>query len=417
VPTSDVITLPLGLEGLEVVGQEVSPDGSLVVKVQYSRASVVCPKCHRPTNKLHDRRLQRKRDLPLREQAVILRLIRRRFRCVRCGVLSANCRWRPLVFSEPQEGFGRGPKGRSRRTTRRLREQLAREARVQTVKRVAECFGVGERFVRECLRDWAQPIIAAEVPPGYTPRTLSVDEYSLRRGRRYETLVCDPGKRQVLARLPGRDGSALQEWLEERSDPWAVEAAVSDMSLTYREVIELCLPKAKVVADRFHVVRRVGKALDQVRLRLQRARGQEHEGELYELRHVLLTDRAKWSVEERRRVRQLFRELPELHQAWLLREQFRRWYESRDRELAEKLLAKWERQVQASGIAEFVKLSAGASSMLVEWREEILNYFDVRLTNGFVEGKNNRTKAIERQAYGYRNPANLRLRILLPKLE
>jgi transposase len=276
---------------------------------------------------------------------------------------------------------------------------------------------VGQRFVRECLRDWAEPIIAAKVPPGYTPRTLSVDEYSLRKGRRYETLVCDAEKRQVLASLPGRDGVALQEWLEKREDPWAVEAAVIDMSLTYREVIELCLPKAKVVADRFHVVRRVGLALDQVRLRLQRARGEEHDGELYELRHVLMTDRAKWSVEERRRVRQLFRELPELRRAWLLREQFRRWYEAKDRATAEKLLAKWEGRVQASGIPEFVRLSAGANSMLVEWREPILNYFDVRLTNGFAEGKNNRTKAIQRQAYGYTNPANLRLRILLPKLE
>ncbi len=55
--------------------------------------------------------------------------------------------------------------------------------------------------------------------------------------------------------------------------------------------------------------------------------------------------------------------------------------------------------------------------MLVEWRVPILNYFDVRLTNGFIGGKNNRTKAIMRQAYGYANPTNLRLHILLPKLE
>ena len=51
--------------------------------------------------------------------------------------------------------------------------------------------------------------------------------------------------------------------------------------------------------------------------------------------------------------------------------------------------------------------------MLTSWRDEILNYFDHRLTNGFVEGKNNRIKVIMRTAYGYRNMENLRLRILM----
>ena len=49
---------------------------------------------------------------------------------------------------------------------------------------------------------------------------------------------------------------------------------------------------------------------------------------------------------------------------------------------------------------------------LDNWREEILNYFDYPITNGFVEGKNNRIKTIKRMAYGYRNMDNFRLRIL-----
>ncbi len=49
---------------------------------------------------------------------------------------------------------------------------------------------------------------------------------------------------------------------------------------------------------------------------------------------------------------------------------------------------------------------------LTNWREDILNYFDYPITNGFVEGKNNRIKTIKRTAYGYRNIDNFRLRIL-----
>ena len=55
--------------------------------------------------------------------------------------------------------------------------------------------------------------------------------------------------------------------------------------------------------------------------------------------------------------------------------------------------------------------------MLRIWRQEILNYFDYPYTNGFLEGKNNRIKVIKRTAYGYRNPANFRQRILLTNLK
>ncbi len=49
---------------------------------------------------------------------------------------------------------------------------------------------------------------------------------------------------------------------------------------------------------------------------------------------------------------------------------------------------------------------------LTNWREEILNYFGYRITNGFVEGKNNRIKTIKMVTYGYRNLDDFRLRIL-----
>ncbi len=415
--TRDGITLPLELAGLAVLDQQEGERGELLVVVQYERSVVPCPRCGRASAKVHDRRVRTCRDLPLRGKPVVLHLVRRRFRCLWCFVQSSSGRRRALVFSEPHEDFGRGPKGRTRRTTPRLREHLARQAPHQTIKHLAGQLGFGERFVRECFRDWAERRLREEIPEGYCPRCLGVDEYSIRKGRVYETVVCDlsePSKRKVLASLEGRDGKALQEWLEARDDPWRVEVATMDMSSTYRAVVQLCLPKAKIVADRFHVVRRVGRALDQVRLRLQRSRGEERKGELYELRYALLSDPASWTAEEREGLGRWFERLPELRVAWELKEGFRAWYEQRDRASAERALAKWEADVKTSGITEFTRLSEGPNAMLNSWREEILNYFDVRLTNGFVEGKNNRTKAIQRQAYGYRNKPNLRLRVLLP---
>jgi len=60
-----------------------------------------------------------------------------------------------------------------------------------------------------------------------------------------------------------------------------------DMHEPFRQAVELCLPQAKVVADKFHVLIHVHKALDQVRTSLQPERGRK--GELFQARYPLLT--------------------------------------------------------------------------------------------------------------------------------
>ena len=69
--------------------------------------------------------------------------------------------------------------------------------------------------------------------------------------------------------------------------------------------------------------------------------------------------------------------------------------------------------IRQEGAPEFQGLFA-ENVMFSSWRDELLNYFDHCDTNGYVEGENNRTKQLQRQAYGYRNRDNLRLRVLLP---
>ncbi len=67
-----------------------------------------------------------------------------------------------------------------------------------------------------------------------------------------------------------------------------------------------------------------------------------------------------------------------------------------------------EEKIANNSLPEFRELLHTSSN----WRGEILNYFDYPITNGFVEGKNNRIKTIKRMAYGYHNKDNFRLRIL-----
>ena len=103
---------------------------------------------------------------------------------------------------------------------------------------------------------------------------------------------------------------------------------------------------------------------------------------------------------------------PDLAAAWRHKEALRRWYATARSLNAAAGLDDWMAGVRQEGPAELVQ----TLSAFRTWRTEILAFFaslPTRLSNGFVEGKNNRTKALMRQAYGYRNQAHLRLRILL----
>jgi len=98
--------------------------------------------------------------------------------------------------------------------------------------------------------------------------------------------------------------------------------------------------------------------------------------------------------------------------AWQLKEELRTWYATATLATAAQELDGWIEKVQTLGCEPLRK----TLSAFKNWRHEILAFFQflpTRLSNGFVEGKNNRTKALMRQGYGYRNRHHLRLRILL----
>ena len=170
----------------------------------------------------------------------------------------------------------------------------------------------------------------------------------------------------------------------------------------------MCLAQAKVVVDKFHLIRHVNKALDKVRSRLQGGNSRLKRRDLFQSRYSLLKGVERLASWERAKLNQLFYLYPQLKEAWRLKESFRHWYSERDRGRSEEKLNLLEREIASSSLPEFKELLRTFRN----WREEILNYFDYWITNGFVEGKNNRIKTIKRMAYGYRNMANFRLRIL-----
>ena len=129
-------------------------------------------------------------------------------------------------------------------------------------------------------------------------------------------------------------------------------------------------------------------------------------------RHLFLRNQEDLSPEDQQSRASLAAAFPEIEQAWQLKEALRSWYAEASASTAAVGLDRWIAAVKRHGPSELRK----ALSAFRNWRREILAFFDflpTRLSNGFVEGKNNRTKALMRQGYGYSNRRHLRLRILL----
>jgi transposase len=182
------------------------------------------------------------------------------------------------------------------------------------------------------------------------------------------------------------------------------------MSTTFREAVQLTLPHARIVADHFHVIQHVGKALKKVIGR--HAKHEEGKKALEGQRHLFLRNHEDLSAEEEHSRDALALAFPEIASAWQLKEALRIWYATTSTATAARDLDRWIASVNRQGPKEL----RTALSTFRNWRQEILAFFDflpTRLSNGFVEGKNNRTKAVMRQGYGYRNRRNLRLRILV----
>jgi len=241
-----------------------------------------------------------------------------------------------------------------------------------------------------------------------SPEFIGIDEFSVRGRRLYHTAICNLVEKEVMGVVEGQGQRKLEEYLDNIPQPERVKGVVMDMHEPFRQAVQMCLPQAKVVVDKFHLIRHINGAVDKLRSRLQGGRRRGKKRDLFKNRYTLLKGAERLADWEKERLSQLFCRYPELKRAWMFKESFRAWYREMGRSRAEERLRLLEEKIANDSLLEFKELL----HTLGNWREEILNYFDYRITNGFVEGKNNRIKTIKRMAYGYRNMDNFRLRIL-----
>lgn len=220
----------------------------VTVNIHTTATSAVCPGCQSDACRVHSRYQRTLADLPLAHIPVCLHLHLQRFFCDN-GLCPRK------TFSEPVPGL---TLPRARRTTRLLVEQrhLGLEIGGEPGARLARRQGMAvsaDTLLRLARREPATP--------ASTPRHLGIDDFALRKGQVYGTILVDLDAHQPFDLIPERSAEVVEEWL--KAHP-GVEVITRDRSGEYAEGASRGAPNALQVADRFHLLQNLREMLQRL---------------------------------------------------------------------------------------------------------------------------------------------------------
>lgn len=238
---------------------------------------------------------------------------------------------------------------------------------------------------------------------------LGIDEVSEKKGHRYLTLVTDITKRRVIWVGRGNDGAVLRKffrWFGPKRTR-RLKLVVIDMHDPYLfELRKRC--RAKIIFDRFHVIKPLHLALDKIRCRQYKELPPEGRRYIKNSRFLLLRHREDLSAKGGIRLNELLAVNETLNVAYILKEDLRSIFDILDPGAARLEFRAWKGRARESKIPEVLEYV----KMLDRRRFGIMNFFKHRRTNGLSEGMNNVVKTIKKNAYGFHDSQYFRLKIL-----
>ena len=351
--------------------------------------SHICPVCGNSTTKIHDYRWQTIKDLPFQLKNCYLVLHKRRYVCS-CG----------KKFYESYEFLPR-----YLHRTKRLTWKIADLLRETTsLKSVAKTSNVSVTTVCRILDSIHYSCPALK-------EAISIDEF---KGNactgKYQCILVNPKNHSVMDILPDRTQSHLTSYFREidRAQRLRVKYFVCDMWQPYVDLALTFFPNAKVCIDKYHFIRQVTWAMENVRKRLQKTMTATMR-KYYKRSHKLLLTRYHKLKEENKKACDLMLLYNEdLRLAHWLKERFYDLCQDTKYSRQRKDFYDWIKIAESSGLKEFEK----CANTYRHWSKEILNAFKYGITNGTTEGFNNKIKVLKRTSYGIRNFERFRTRIL-----
>lgn len=356
----DDVSRLVGIDGLLVTGV-LDRGWWLELEVELASRAGCCRWCGRGSLAVKDRSVVRIRDLPIAGRLTYLCWRKRRYFWECCA----------RTFTETHSGLPA-----RQRVSRRLRAWLFERVRGGAAHaEVAREEQVSRYQVMRSFQGGGDELEAGR--ENGPLRRLSLDEAHHRRGRELATVVSDLDRRRVIEVLDGCQRRVIERWL--LALPEHVRAGIEvvsiDPSEAYRQAIRSALPHARIVCDRFHLVRGANTALDTIRRERQRQAQARHpqgtrrsgqyttwKPQLYRARRRLVKARERLSSRDRTRLAELFSSDPVIAEAWGLKEAFRRIYQATTREHAQPRLDTFLAAVDRAQLPAFDAFAKASAS-------------------------------------------------------
>ena len=245
-----------------------------------------------------------------------------------------------------------------------------------------------------------------KLAPPPAAKSMSVDEVSHRKYHHYLTNVIDVDIHKVIWNAEGRSAAVLDKYYDGigKDKCAAIESVALDGARTYISSTEKHAVNALIVCDKFHIVAKLNKAVDDVRKsELKNARSNENK-ELVDLigckqRFILLKNRNALTEKQSGYLERLCAINKPIYEAMLLKESFLRLYSCSTEEEARRYLNTWLSESYKSGLKHFHEI---ADSFLRRFKY-LMNWFKRKISSAISEGFNNKIKRLKRMAYGYRD--------------
>jgi transposase len=353
----------------------------------------------------YDTRPRRARDLSCGDKRVYLGYGLRRVRCRRCGgVKTERLDWladNPLY-------------------TQRFAFFVGRRCRETAIKEVAQELYLDWDAVKELDKQYMRAQLRRAGNPA--PRVIGIDEIAIGPGQAYRIVVSDLERGRAIW-FGGHDRSeaSLDEffaWLGPKKCG-KIRLAVMDMWAAFRASTckEGNAPQAVILYDKFHVLMHLSEAMDKVRRQEYARLSGEGRRFIKGQRYHLLSHWENLSLEGKEALDLLFNANRRLNKAYLLKESFDLLWDYETPGWARRFFENWRSALRWQRLKPFEKF---ARLVQAHW-EGIAAYCreENKVPLGFIEGLNNKIRAIQRRAYGFRDEEYLRLKILtcmLPKL-
>lgn len=379
------------LPELSLVSFRKAPGRLIVVTAQKEPRGEVCPKCATLSDVGYDRRLVVVKDAPFRGEQIRLVVRKRRLWCKPCQ----------KAFTEPIAGIRKG----FHHTERFGRAVLRACETYSDLSHVRRDFRCSAGWLYQTLyrhldlehrkrrRDW--------------PTVVGLDEHVFARRkplapREFVSMVVDVRGRRLFELVDGRTVQKLEDALSHLQGAENVALVALDMSDAYKSFARRAFPNARLVADKFHVLRLLNPALTQRRVEVTGDRRS------MAIRRLLLRNGHALDFWQRLDVQRFLDRYPILREVYLAKEALHRFYRTRGVDRANRAFDALVARLDASDLPELRTLRR----TLQRWRAEVLAYFDTGLTNAITEGFNLKAKLVKRRAFGYRSFRNYRLRLL-----